>query len=544
VSLEVRGYRTWRKAGGAALRHAKDFLLGSEGPCLVIQGDRPIDRRSLMTLAETSLGTDRAALLISEPPREAHRFPLELVDVPKVRHSAGRATAVGQDLVEFQALSTGHAVVGHSILESVSHLNNPSLEEALAKEVENGAVRVVVGKLVWPGGPKPVEVGAEVEAILESKAHPRYTLLNPGPVNTTPRVKSALIHHDVCHRDDSFSELMVSLAGKLRRVFRAGPEHSICLLTGSGTAAMECALSSAVARDGKVLVISNGAFGERLLEIAKVHDLEVVHLAYSWGEPIVTRDVERAFASHPEITACAMVMHETSVGLLNQVREVCRLARRHGALSIVDAVSALGAEDLDVVRDDIDICFSSANKCLHAVSGVGFLCVAPDVWSRIAHIPPRSFYLDLKRYRDYADDLAQTPFTPAVSAYFALDAACAEFLADGHAARFLLYKRRNERLRRGLHELGMPSFTKTGHESHSVVTCGVPQDISASVLYDRLRDRGYIVYACKGILADRFLQVANMGDLPEGQIDAFLKTVGEVLGELNPSAANRNFALA
>src|SRR5690606_5991768 len=136
--------------------------------------------------------------------------------------------------------------------------------------------------------------------------------------------------------------------------------------------------------------------------------MDVVHLRYPWGDRVDPADVRRALELDPDIDVVTMPHHETSVGLLNPVREIGALCREHDALFIVDAVSSLGAEDLDVVRDNIDICFSSANKCLHAISGAGFLCVAPRAWEKIEHVKPRSYYLDLKRYRRYADELAHT----------------------------------------------------------------------------------------------------------------------------------------
>ncbi len=538
LDLIVIGNRSWRQAGGSAMRHSADFLAAKKEPCLILSGDRPIDRKSLHLLLATVPEAGQAVLLVAEPGRHQRADVVDLAKV-RLREQSGElwVSEVGYDIESADALSAGHAVIHPAVLETFAHLNNPSLEEALRPLVARGCVRAVKSRLAWPGGPQPIEVRDQVYAILDSKAHPRYTLLNPGPVNTTPRVKSALVHHDVCHRDESFSELLVGLSNRMRRIFRADPEYSVCMITGSGTAAMECALSSCVPSNGKVLIIDNGAFGERLLEIARVHQLDVVHLAYAWGELVQPGDVAAALAKHPDIRAIAMIHHETSVGLLNPIREVGQLARAHDALFIVDVISALGAEDIDVMRDNIDVCFGSANKCLHAVSGVGFLCVSPRVWSRIQSIPPRTYYLDLRRYKTYADELAQTPFTPAVSSYFALDAACAEFLDDGHEARFAMYRRRKERLRHGLAALGMEPFTTTGSESHSVTTVSAPPGVDVRELYDRMRDRGFIIYGCKGILADRFLQIANMGDLEEAQIDRFLTVLAEVIAGCERVAA-------
>jgi 2-aminoethylphosphonate-pyruvate transaminase len=546
MRIQVLANRSWRRNSGAALLVARDFLTSSPEPCLVLRGDRALDREALAELAATELGRFSAAIAIAEPPDD-EVAPLHCE--VKVRVDSGRSnspgtiTGIGLDLDRYDAIFTGHALVSPSIADELERWSNPNLEDALATWVAAGRVRARPGRIAWPtwptwngdvaqSGEMTIELGDKVAAILEAKAHPAYTLLNPGPVNTTPGVKSALIHHDVCHRDTNFSELLVSLTGKLRRIFRGSPEHSVCVITGSGTAAMECALASTVPRDRKILVIDNGAFGERLYEIARLHEMDVVHLRYAWGDQIDPADVERAFEENPDIAVVSMTHHETSVGLLNPIGAVGAICRRYDALFLVDAVSSLGSEDIDVVRDQIDICWASANKCLHAISGVGFLCVAPHAWAKIDRVKPRTYYLDLRRYRKYMDELAQTPFTPAVSNYFALDQACTEFLADGHASRFAMYRERNQRLRSGLAALGMASFTRTGRESHSVLTCCVPTGIAFEDLYERLKRRGFIVYACKDVLADRFMQVANMGDLPLERIDAFLVAVREVIAEL------------
>ena len=537
MKLEVLANRSWRQASGAALLLARDFLGRSSAPCLVLRGDRPLDREALAELAATSLDrSTRAAITIAEPPADGLAGEVK-VRIARGKHASSSIAAIGLDLDRFDAVFTGHAVVSPDVVRELERFNNPSLEDGLTAWVAAGRVRARAGRIAWPWGvSRPAEMSDKVAAILDTKAHPAYTLLNPGPVNTTPTVKSALVHHDVCHRDSNFSELMVSLSGKLRRIFRGSAEHSVCVVTGSGTAAMECAISSCVPRDGKILVIDNGAFGERLHEIARLHEMDAVHLRYAWGDQVSPDDVENMFEQHPDIAVVAMTHHETSVGLLNPIREVGAICRRYDALLLVDAVSSLGAEDLDVVRDNIDVCWGSANKCLHAISGVGFLCVSPRVWPAIASIKPRTYYLDLKRYRKYVDELAQTPFTPAVSNYFALDQACTEFLADGHARRFAMYRERNARLRSGLAALGMAPFTRTGNESHSVTTCTVPAGIRFEDLYETLKRRGYIVYACKDVLAHRFMQVANMGDMPLAVIDGFLAETAAVIAELRAAA--------
>ena len=288
--------------------------------------------------------------------------------------------------------------------------------------------------------------------------------------------------------------------------------------------------SSGVPPGKKILIIENGAFGERLAEIAQLHHLDHVRLACPWGSLPEPAAVEAALAGDPDIAVVAMIHHETSVGVVNPVGAVGRICRPRGVTLVVDAVSSLGVEDLDVVRDSVDICYSSANKCLHSCSGVSFLCVAPAVWPRIESIPPRVYYLDLKRYRRYLTELAQTPFTPAVSSFFALETALDELSEQGGvAARRETYRRRNLLIRRVLTDLGFQSLTNTGRESHTISTMRVPACIAVDDLYARLKERGFIIYRCKGALGAHYVQISNMGELSDATIDAFLGAVADVV---------------
>ena len=545
LRVAVLANLSWKNLSGAAVKMGRQWIEDSDR-CLVVRGDRPLDVETLRMLVQVGLESDHdrtveAAIVVSTADDLDPRHEVRVAFGAPRGNELRTAAAVGEDLEHFAGLYTGHALVNRTLLEALASLSNPTVEHGLLALADRGVV-VALPCESWQWAKKPaIVIDDKVEALLETKRHARYMLLNPGPVNTTANVKSALVHHDICHRDAIFSELMVSLTDKLRRIFRGTPQHTVVAITGSGTAAMESALVSTVAPDQKILIIDNGAFGTRLVEVATVHEMNIVHLNYAWGQQVEVADVARALEQHPEIAVVAMIHHETSVGLINPVREVGALCKAHDALLVVDAVSSLGAEDLDVVRDNIDICYSSANKCLHAVSGASFMCVAPRVWPRIEQLKPRAYYLDLRRYRKYMDELAQTPFTPAVSIYFALDAACTEFLADGHARRLETYASRNRRIREGLAALGMPAFTDTGAESHSITTARMPEGVGFDELYEAVKARGIIIYGCKGVLANRFLQIANMGELDDSELDRFLSVLAEEIVRLRagePAAAH------
>ncbi|MCG8417994.1 MAG: aminotransferase class V-fold PLP-dependent enzyme [Proteobacteria bacterium] len=373
-------------------------------------------------------------------------------------------------------------------------------------------------------------------ASLDAEEHPRYTLLRPGRVDPWSRASSALADRDLCRDDASFAGLLPSLTDRLQRIFRATAQHSVVLFDGDGGAAVESAIVSTVPRDGKILIVDNGASGERLDQIARAHALDIVHVRYAWGDRVEPRDVERAFEQHPDIEVVAVVHHETSVGLLNPITEIGVICRRFGAVFVVDAASSVGAEDLDVQRDNIDICASGADMCLHASSGVAILCVAPRLWPKIETLKARSHYLDLKRLRREMARLARLPFTPSGPAYLALHAACGELMAGGHARRIADYGQRNRRLRDGLAELGMAPFTRTGSESHSVVVCCIPTGLTFGELYDGLKARGYIVGECGDVLAETFVQIANMGDIDVQEIERFLSALGQVISSVRSKA--------
>ncbi|MFO8071043.1 MAG: aminotransferase class V-fold PLP-dependent enzyme [Polyangia bacterium] len=354
-------------------------------------------------------------------------------------------------------------------------------------------------------------------------------LLNPGPVGTTPRVKAAVGARDMCHREPVFTELLDSVQRKLGTVFGATEDHDVLVLTASGTGGMEAAITTFAPRDAKLLVLRNGAFGERLAEIASFLEIETEQIALEWGEPLPLERIERTLEKRSDISAVAMIHHETSVGILNPVAGVGALTRKLGRLLIVDAVSSLGSEDLDVERDRIDVCVTSANKCLHAFSGLASICVRRAAWETIAGQPPRGYYFDLRRYRDFMQRRRQTPFTPAVNTMLSLNAALDELLEPGLEERRQRYRDLSARIRSGLERLGLELVLDRERASHSLTIVRVPEDLSYEQIYGGLKERGFIVYESKGPLAGRTFQVANMGALEETQVDAFLAALADVL---------------
>jgi 2-aminoethylphosphonate-pyruvate transaminase len=553
----------WERPNGLSVLAARKFITERT---LLVMSDQIAAPHLVREMAQQPCEGDLTVLAVD--PDLSRVFDFD--DATKVKlwdHKSHdkRVSTIGKDLADHDAVSTGLFVMSPTLvacLDDLAKTRDPSLTEGVAEAARRGLVvahdvagaiwqdvdsaemrlhaewllRVYGDDLLHPGTlPASRTTGADTLALIESllaeKNLPRYTLFNPGPVVTSAGVKAALVHYDVCHRDEDYSGVVRRLQQKLRPVFGASAEHEMLLLTGSGTAAMEMAVASVVPEGKKILTVSNGAFGERLGEIARLHRMPHVSLSCPWGTLPDPAALEAMLVADPDIAVVAMIHHETSIGVVNPVGAVGRICRARGVTLVVDAVSSLGAEDIDVVRDNIDVCFSSANKCLHSVSGVSFVCVAPEVWPRIEAIPPRVYYLDLKRYRRYLTDFAQTPFTPAVSSFFALEKALDElFERGGVQGRRETYRRRNLLIRRVLTDLGFQSFTNTGRESHTIMTARVPAFVEIDALYSRMKDRGFIIYRCKGALGEHHIQIANMGELPDATIDAFLGAIAEEVG--------------
>jgi len=362
------------------------------------------------------------------------------------------------------------------------------------------------------------------------EAEAGLTLLCPGPVQASPRVKRVLSGADMAHRDRAFVDVLGRVVTRLRRI-AAAPDHEVLVLGGGATAATEAALATFVSRQERLLVVSNGAFGERIAEMAECLGIPMSHLRYDWGEPIVLEQVQGMLDGDPRIKALAMVHHETSVGLVNPVNEVGRLLAPRHVRYFVDIVSSLGAEEFDMVRSRASVAIGSANKCLHGVAGTAFVLVRREVWDETANVRPRSMYLDLRRYRAALRENGQTPFTPAVPAVAALEAALHELEDEGGvAARRAHYQALNARLRAGLLGLGLKLRNEGPNSAVSLTLAQLPPGLTFDAFYNDLRTRGFLVYRGKGPVSHDAFLVANMGHLDLATIDRFLETVADITG--------------
>lgn len=362
-----------------------------------------------------------------------------------------------------------------------------------------------------------------------------WVLLNPGPANTARTVREALVMPDLCHREPEFFRIMQSCRERLVRLIGGGREWTAVLFTGSGTTAVEAALSSAVPADGGLLVVNNGVYGDRMLRMARAHGIRAEAVAYDYVTPAAPADVERALRAHPELTHVAIVHHETTTGLLNPIAEVARVASALGRRVIVDATSSLFGEPCEVTHDGIDLATASANKCLQGVPGISFVLARRSAVEALRGRPARTVSLDLHNHYVH-QEADNTPFTPAVQVLHAMEQALIELEREGVAARIARYAENARVLREGMAQLGFAVLVPDGARSSILTTFRLLPGLTYDALHDAMKRRGYIIYAGQGDIRTYAFRVSNMGTLAPTDMKRVVDAFAECLAELGVRA--------
>jgi 2-aminoethylphosphonate-pyruvate transaminase len=349
-----------------------------------------------------------------------------------------------------------------------------------------------------------------------------------------PEVQLALIHKQICHRVPDFEDVIKNVQKNLLKVYKADDQYTTLLITGSGTAANETTISSAFCPTDKVLLVNNGVFGDRLEELFDIHGIPATVVRYEWGQRAVAADLEDALKQNPDITCIAMVCHETSTCIINPVKEVGELAKKYQKKFFVDAVSALGGEDLDVIRDNIDFCTCSSNKCLASLAGVGIICARKSALESLPDGKPRNAYLNLRSLYRFSRKLHQTPNTPSVTMFIALDAAVTRLLKEGLDNQIARHQRCAKTIRDGVRNMGLKTLVGDDIASNTVTSVFLPPDVDIDGFIQALEDKGFTVYPGKGpLLKNNMFQIANMGMINEEMCRLFLDTMSETLKEFS-----------
>jgi len=361
---------------------------------------------------------------------------------------------------------------------------------------------------------------------------PGPILLTPGPLTTSAETKSAMLS-DWGSWDESFNELTASVCRDLIAIVDAQGEHVCVPLQGSGTFAVEAALGTLVPRGGKVLVPDNGSYCKRIVRILGYQGHEAVVLTHGEQEPADPTRIDAALAADPAITHVAQVHCETGTGILNPLPEIAAVVAKHGRGLIVDAMSSYAAIAIDARTVRFDALIAASGKCLEGVPGMGFIIARRAALERSAG-NSGSLALDLVDQWQYMQKTGQWRFTPPTHVLAALRAAIDQYRAQGGLpARLSRYTENCAALVCGMRALGLKTFLPDALQAPIIVTFHSPPDPAYDFkkFYDRVRDRGFILYPGKLTTVDTF-RVGCIGAIGPGTLKRAVAAVSDVLREM------------
>jgi alanine-glyoxylate transaminase / serine-glyoxylate transaminase / serine-pyruvate transaminase len=337
---------------------------------------------------------------------------------------------------------------------------------------------------------------------------PERLLLGPGPSPVSARVMREMSAPVLSHLDPEMMVILDDLRRRLETTFGAGAGAFSLAISGTGTAGMEAAVANVTAPGARVLVVVTGYFGDRLAQIFGRYGADVTRLDVEWGRACDPAAVERALAATPS-DIVAIVHAETSTGVLNPVEEIAALAAKAGALTVVDAVTSLGAMPLKTDAWGIDVCYSCSQKGLGAPSGMAPLSFSARALSK--KVPSRSFYLDLALLEDY---WIRRKYHHTISAplVYAVREALTIIEDEGLEERWARHERNHRALAAGLEALGLSLLPPAGERLWTLNAVKVPDGIDEAAVRRRLLDEFSIeIGAGLGPLAGRIWRVGLMG---------------------------------
>jgi 2-aminoethylphosphonate-pyruvate transaminase len=356
-------------------------------------------------------------------------------------------------------------------------------------------------------------------------------LLTPGPLTTSLTVKQAMLH-DWGSRDTDFiainrriRELLVAMVG--------GQDSHVCVpLQGSGTFAVEAMIGTFVPAAGKLLILINGAYGERMAKICRLAGHRFDTISWAEDQPVDVARLEQAL-SNREITHVAVVHCETTSGILNPIEDIAKVTARHGRSLLIDSMSGFGALPIDARELSFDALVASSNKCLEGVPGIGFVVARKSTLEARAG-SARSLSLDLYDQWQAMEKNGQWRFTPPTHVIVAFEQALKEHAAEGGVAgRGGRYRKNCNLLVDGMRALGFATLLPDDLQAPIIVTFHMPADprFKFDTFYDRLRDKGYVIYPGKLTVGDSF-RIGCIGRLGEAEMRGALAAIKATMDEM------------
>lgn len=359
----------------------------------------------------------------------------------------------------------------------------------------------------------------------------RNILLNPGPSTTTDTVKFAQVVPDICPREMEFGGLMKGLREDLVKIVHGNTEkYTSVLFCGSGTINIDVCLNSLLPDNKKILVINNGAYSSRAVEVCEYYGLPHINLKFPVDEQPDLEIIETVLKNNPDIALVHTTHNETGTGILNPIREIGALAHNYDAVFTVDTTSTYAMRPINIEKDNIDFCMASAQKGLMAFTGLSFVVGNRSIIEKSAEYPKRSYYCNLFMQYDYFERTGEMHFTPPVQTIYSTIQALKEYWAEGEQNKWERHTRVFNAIHKGLDELGFKDIIKRDEQAGLVVSVIYPDDPNWNFekVHDYCYERGFTIYPGKISTTNTF-RLCALGAIDEQDIKDFFEVFKEAL---------------
>ncbi|WP_249436021.1 alanine--glyoxylate aminotransferase family protein [Paenibacillus sp. Marseille-Q4541] len=338
----------------------------------------------------------------------------------------------------------------------------------------------------------------------------KHRMATPGPTYVPQEILLAGAQELIHHRSPHMEEIMEEVNEGLPVLF--GTEQKVFTMLSSGTGAMEAAVANCFQEQDKVLVVSNGYFGERFADIARVYGVEPIEIVSPWGTSVDILQVEEAYFNNPEVKGILVVYSETSTGVTNDIERIGQFFQDKDVLVVVDAISGLLSHELQMDNWGIDVVLAASHKGFMMPPGLAFVSISEKAWTRLEKIKAKTYYFSFKRFKKF---YPMSPSSPGVSLIFALRASINMLMREGLKECYQRHQLIAEATQKGLESLGFELFVcDPVRRSNTVTTALAPQGLDTSRLLKILSSEyGMTVTGGQGEFKGKMIRVGHIGSV-------------------------------
>ncbi len=349
----------------------------------------------------------------------------------------------------------------------------------------------------------------------------------PGPTPCHPRVLEAMARQMIDHRGKEFADMLGRLTPKLKQIFQT--KGDVFVMTSSGTGGMEAAIVNTLSPGDRVLATTCGFFGDRFAEIAETYGAQVTRLTFDMGKPVDPEAVRRALQAAPNTKAILVTHNESSTGVTNDVKTIASIAKEFGAMVLVDSVSGLSSIDLPIDDWNLDVVATASQKGWMTPPGLAMISVSQTAWQAHAKAKMPRNYFDFTKAKNFFEK-GQTPWTPAVPVFFALEVACDLILAEGLRNVFARHARCAQTAREGVKAMGLTLLTDPKCASNTVTAVNAPSSLDVARMQKILREEFQVYLAGgQGKLAGKIFRIGHLGWVTENDMKEVLAALAKVI---------------